>query len=708
MAIEIRKTVIPDLNFPTKWQAVIFRNYGMLTNERIGKVLRCDAETVEREAIRLGIGNTPFSALWETKGYITIYRNNWFLLPTEQLVELLGISREKYEFNLKEEDFLGIKLGEFKPECEPVYYSPLTEKEIAETEIIRKKLLPFDLVPSSMPFDFSFDKTSAKAKTKKNDSNIFAHGYLTPCGDVFEVDSREYLPDSLLEKYRDAGTKGLWLHGVLSKLSYYPFDPTLSEGYEKRRERFKDLIERAAAYGIKIYMYFNEPRSVTKEIAEKYPHLIGNVDGEFYSLCLETEEVRDYFYNALKELLEVCNIGGLFSITMSENHTHCYSHTKCNCPRCKDKITMPESAVRVNNIIQSAVDAAGSDTEVIAFMWEWTTDRKWTHEDVIRAIDTGLNEKIALLSVSETRKPFEIGGIKGEVGDYSISNYGPGEYASRYLGYGVQKGRRAYAKIQANNSWECSAVPYLPCFDLVWEHLAALSEIGIENYMISWTHGGYPSPTFNMISSYAPGESLDDWYESYYGENAKKVHEGVRKICDGFREYPFSGAHMYSSPQNIGPANMWSLRADKKMSGMICNSWDDYKKWMAQFPYEIFISQTEKMLVLWKEGTEILKSIKGDERVDELIRMAEVSYIHLESDLVHTKYAHLKADLKKNREELISLMEYEKERTKKLISLVMEDGRIGFEASNHYYYTANLLKEKIINMDKLISELLGV
>ena len=37
----------------------------------------------------------------------------------------------------------------------------------------------------------------------------------------------------------------------------------------------------------------------------------------------------------------------------------------------------------------------------------------------------------------------------------------------------------------------------------------------------------------------------------------------------------------------------------------------------------------------------------------------------------------------------------------------MEDGRIGFEASNHYYYTANLLKEKIINMDKLISELLG-
>ena len=172
MSMEIKKSVMPDLNFPTKWQAVIFRNYGMLTNERIGSVLHCDAETVEREAKRLGIGNTPFSFLWEKNGYITIMRNNWFLLPREQLIELLGFTPERYEFVLKEEDFLGIKLGEFKPECDPVYYSPLTEKELSETDIIREKLLPYDVIPSSMPFDFSFEKTSATAKVKKNDSNI--------------------------------------------------------------------------------------------------------------------------------------------------------------------------------------------------------------------------------------------------------------------------------------------------------------------------------------------------------------------------------------------------------------------------------------------------------------------------------------------------------------------------------------------------------
>jgi len=223
--------------------------------------------------------------------------------------------------------------------------------------------------------------------------------------------------------------------------------------------------------------------------------------------------------------------------------------------------------------------------------------------------------------------------------------------------------------------------------------------------MLSWTHGGYPSPIFHMISSYRENGKIDDWYNSYYGEYGACVHSAVSKICEGFKEYPFSVTHMYHSPQNLGPANMWSLYPDEKISGMVCQSWDDYEYWMRPYPYEIFISQTEKMLKLWKEGIEILKAAEGDERVRELLEMAEVSYIHLESDLVHTKYAYLKKDIEKNREELISLMEYEKLRTKKLISLVLSDGRIGFEASNHYYYTANLLKEKLINMDKLISEL---
>ena len=65
MVTEIKRMVIPDDNFPTKWQAVIFRNYGLVRNERIASVLKCDEETVIREAARLGISETRYNPKWE-------------------------------------------------------------------------------------------------------------------------------------------------------------------------------------------------------------------------------------------------------------------------------------------------------------------------------------------------------------------------------------------------------------------------------------------------------------------------------------------------------------------------------------------------------------------------------------------------------------------------------------------------------------------
>ena len=42
------------------------------------------------------------------------------------------------EFLLKEEDFLWVKIANFKPQCKPVKYKPLSKKAIKKTEIIAK------------------------------------------------------------------------------------------------------------------------------------------------------------------------------------------------------------------------------------------------------------------------------------------------------------------------------------------------------------------------------------------------------------------------------------------------------------------------------------------------------------------------------------------------------------------------------------------
>jgi hypothetical protein len=54
--------------------------------------------------------------------YITVIRQNWHVLPDDQLMELLGWDAQHFEYTLKEDDFLWIKLGLLKPRCVRLRY----------------------------------------------------------------------------------------------------------------------------------------------------------------------------------------------------------------------------------------------------------------------------------------------------------------------------------------------------------------------------------------------------------------------------------------------------------------------------------------------------------------------------------------------------------------------------------------------------------
>ena len=55
MIAPIKRMTLPENNFPTVWQTVIFRNYGFVETERIAKTLQTDVATIDAEAKRLGI-----------------------------------------------------------------------------------------------------------------------------------------------------------------------------------------------------------------------------------------------------------------------------------------------------------------------------------------------------------------------------------------------------------------------------------------------------------------------------------------------------------------------------------------------------------------------------------------------------------------------------------------------------------------------------
>ena len=699
----VKKAKLPKNVFPTAWQSVIFRNYGLVSVDKIAKTLSCSEETVVREAERLGLVGVEYDSAWEERGYITIVRNNWFLLPYSQLLTLLEINEDRLQFILEKEDFLWVKLGGFKPECAEVQYSPLSSAEEAKTKEIADTVRAY-IGQGVKAFSFFKEKTQTREQEIAIKGTRILHGYLVPCGDVFKEDDRVYLPDSLLEEYQSKGVNGLFFHGLLSALSPYPFDESLSEGYEARREKLNGLIARCKRYGIKVYLYLNEPRELPQTAFGKYAHLIGRKENNSACLCLEHKETQAYLYTAVKDLLlGARDLGGFMTITMSENPTHCNYRPQTNCPICKN-IPPENSAAQVNNIMMQAIRDSGTGAELIANLWGWSPFMDWTEEQTFRGVEL-LDKDISVLSVSEYDLDIEKGGIKSRIIDYSIGNIGPSEIAKKTLEKARGLGHKTYAKIQINNSWECSAVPYLPVFDLTYRHLQNLQKIGVENYLLTWTLGGYPSPTMDLIARFTKeGDAFDlqAWYQGVYGAQGAQVHRAVEYFCRGFEEYPFSIDNLYYAPKTLGAANLWEEELSEKTSTMVCFAYDDYENWIKPYPYAVYCAQYEKLLDAWRQGLAILDGLISTKEIEELTLFARAAYLHLETDLLQTQYAYCKQQGKKG--EALPILLRAKQGVEELLALTRQNACIGYETSNHYFYAQNNLLEKLVNLNELIEQ----
>ena len=89
--------------------------------------------------------------------------------------------------------------------------------------------------------------------------------------------------------------------------------------------------------------------------------------------------------------------------------------------------------------------------------------------------------------------------------------------------------------------------------------------------------------------------------------------------------------------------------------------------------------------------------------MDDLLSVAKASYCHFRSTylqicFVRRRNAGDKAAMKAIVTEEMALAE-------ELLAVMRADSRIGFEASNHYYYTRNSLMEKVFNCRRLLKEL---
>ena len=146
----------------------------------------------------------------------------------------------------------------------------------------------------------------------------------------------------------------------------------------------------------------------------------------------------------------------------------------------------------VNAAIAGGVHRVAPAAKVICWDWGWAK-----HGDAPEFI-ARMPADTWLMSVSEWSQPFERGGVKGTVGEYSLSVVGPGPRATRHWQLAKRRGLKTAAKVAFNNTWELSSLPYLPVMDLVAEHCSRLSAADVDGLMLSWSLGGYPSPNLQI------------------------------------------------------------------------------------------------------------------------------------------------------------------------------------------------------------------
>lgn len=635
----------------------------------------------------MGLTEPCTSHIWLEKGYITIIRRLWHILPYEQLLALLGMEEEELAVILREEDFLDIKLGD-KPMCEPVAWRELTEEEVLKTRKMKEVVESVDLhgVP---PFDFRYDVKNMKFSGEEKFGIRMVYGFSGLYQHAFDVDSRTYCPDEMLEAYQKVGVNAIWTQGVLFQLAEFPFHKELSKGYEERLARLKDLTERCDKYGIKIFLYLNEPRSMPENFYEKYPKMKGhNAKDDKVCLCTSTKEVQDYITNSIEYICrQVPKIGGFFSITRSENPTNCYSHSTkkdCTCPRCSMR-SESEVIAEVISCMEKGAHKVDPAIKVIAWSWRWDQ----FNLEVIEK----LPKSVILMSQSELDVSFNIGGVDGNVMDYSMSIIGPGERAITEWKAATKRGLQTAAKVQVNTTWECSTVPALPVYPLIEEHIEKIKEEGVTNLMLSWTLGGFPSRNIMHAAKY--------FYENYDTEALAETAEekkAAQIFSQAFQEFPFHMDVLYEGPQNGGPSNLLFMEPTGYHATMTCFAYDDIESWRSIYPKEIFESQLAKLCNKWQEGLIVLEN----EPNNEMKIMANAAYCLYKSSLNQFRFymareRGAKVDMIKEAKEEIVCAE-------KMLAMMNLNAAIGFEAANHYYFSKGSLCEKIVNCYDIIKK----
>jgi hypothetical protein len=489
----------------------------------------------------------------------------------------------------------------------------------------------------------------------------------------------------------------------------------------------RKLAQRAEKYGIRIYLYMNEPRAMPPSFFQGRKDLLGYQEQDFGTLCTSVPLVRRWLRESLTDVFtRVPELGGVFTISGSENLTNCWSKQRgYQCPRCSLR-EPAEVIAEVNTAIAEGVWGANPDAKVIVWDWGWPDGTAWGKNQWAADIIEQLPENVYHMSVSEWSLPLHRGGVSTTVGEYSISAVGPGPRARRLWNLAKNRNLKTMAKVQVNNTWELSAIPYLPVMNLIGQHMKNIQKENVDGMMLSWSLGGYPSPNLELVKyihdhpSQTLAQSLLAIANKRYGkEAAPEVVEAWDIFSEAFAEFPY-GLSVYTAPMSYGVSNPFYPEPTGKKATMLGYPFDDLERWRGVYPAGILAGQFVKLADEWGNGLPYIENAPAmaeqpAQKLNALedYRFATTAWIHFQSVANQVRFimardslqsANLvQKDIEANIKTIEDIARNESQLAKQLYRISKEDSRIGFEASNHYYYLPLDFVEKVINCEYILN-----
>lgn len=538
--------------------------------------------------------------------------------------------------------------------------------------------------------------------------------FFTPHEANLELKSEtDFYPDGYLSRLAHEGVNGLWIFLRLGTLVPSRIVPQYGQGSEKMLEKLKQIAEKCARYGIRVYGLGVEPYSTHNNefLKEKHADMLGSSiwGGSQKVVCPSSEKGRAYIEECMYTLFTlVPGLAGFIGITLGEAVAGCGSVATTDpilCPHCKKAgRTKPEALAETERLLVRGMKKAKPDAEFISWTYAmrgWTPQMQAEH-------GAARDATIPLMNNFEDRgTALQLGKERSTV-DYWLSFIGPGAIFKN--GAENAHGAPLYAKLQVCASHELATVPYVPVPGILYDKFHAMHEMGVTGAMYCWFFGNYPS-----LMNRAAGElsfldftgTKEAFIETLATLYTKK--EDAPTLCKAWECFeksyalcPYNVAFAWFGPLNdapVRPLHLLPVDVAVPSNWLLCDTpeGDRFGEWcgMTHTPEEVNRLLCD-MKTHWQEGMAFLSGISVPEEMRQVANAISILIQSAENLFVFYLLRNQLGYGEENGETILAKMEAiarrEIENSERLAALCEKDTRLGYhsEAVGYKFFPEKL------------------